>query len=121
MTSLPSQFNSIGYRSDQRRRLASRMPSTTATVIYEVPQGMSARIVKMFLCMTQTGSTTLQLHHVRPGETAGITNALYYDLSLAAKTTTVVDETLYLSGGDKIVAAASAASHICVTLYGEET
>lgn len=121
MTSLPSQFQEYGARDYPRRRLAARAAQTTATTLYEVPAGRSTRIDKIFFCSVHTGNATVRLHHIRPGESASTSNALYYDLSLSAKTTQTVDETLWMSAGDKLVVVGGTADHICVTVYGEES
>lgn len=120
MTSLPSQFQPRDARSSQRRKLASRLAKATASVAYEVPANKSARIDTMFFCSVHTGSATLRVHHLRPDESAATSNAIYYDLSLSAKSTTTVTTPIYMSAGDRILILAGTSDHICVTLYGEE-
>lgn len=121
MTSLPSQFQQAGARTYQARKLASRAAQTASTVLYEVPANRSARIETVVFCSVHTGSATVRLHHLRPQESVGINNPLYYDLSMSAKTTTVLSATVYMSAGDRLVISAGTADHVCVTVYGEET
>lgn len=120
MTSLPSQFQPIGHRTYPRRRLGARLAQLTALSVYETPADRTARIDKMFLCSVHTGNATVRVHHLKPGETASTSNALFYDLQLSAKTTQTIDATLWMSPGDKLVIIGGTADHICVTVYGEE-
>ncbi len=121
MTSLPSQFQPLGHRTYPARRLGARMAQDVPSTLYEAPANRSARIDTIFITSVHSGSEALRIHHVRPGESPSMSNALYYDLSVAAKSTTVVDATIYMTPGDKIVIQTSASDHVCVTLYGEET
>lgn len=121
MTSLPSQFQPLGFRTYMSRRLGARTAGAVASTLYEVPAGKSARIETIFICSVHSGGETLRIHHLRPDESPSISNSLYYDLSVSAKTTTVVTASLFMTSGDKIVIQAGSADHLCVTLYGEET
>jgi hypothetical protein len=80
-----------------------------------------ARIDTMFFASSHSGTVLLRVHHVRPGESASADNALYYDLSISPKTTTLVDATLWMVAGDRLVVSADSADHVVVTIYGEET
>jgi hypothetical protein len=120
MTSLPSQFQAIGARSFSKRRLSARMAKTTPGHVYEVPTGATTRIDTMFFASTHSGTVLLRVHHVRPGESAGADNALYYDLSISAKSTTLVSATVWMNSGDRIFVSADAADKVAVTIYGEE-
>ena len=121
MTSLPSQFQPLDARAYPRRRLAARYAKTSSNHVYEVPSGATARIDTMFFASAHTGTQLLRVHHVRPGESVGADNALYYDLSIAAKTTTLVDATLWMVAGDRLVVSADHSDRIIVTIYGEES
>lgn len=120
MTSLPSQFQELGFRDYPARRLAARAAQDVPSTLYEAPASRSARIDTIVITSVHSGSEALRVHHVRPGESPSISNALYYDLSVAAKTTTVLDARIYVTPGDKIVIQTTASDHVCVTLYGEE-
>ena len=121
MTSLPSQFQPLDHRAYPRRRLAARYAKLASSHVYEVPSGATARIDTMFFASAHSGTTLLRVHHVRPGESVGADNALYYDLSIAAKTTTLVDATLWMVAGDRLVVSADHSDRIIVTIYGEES
>ena len=117
----PNEFQPLQARSYPRRKLGSMLAKASAKTIYEVPANMSARIDTLVLCSTHSGTETITVQHVRPGETAGTSNSIYFDFSVSAKNSTFLDATLWMSAGDKILISASTADRICVTLYGEET
>lgn len=121
MTSIPSQFQPLGARDYPRRRLAARYAKTVASHVYEVPTGMTTRVDTMFFASSHSGSVSLRVHHVRSGEAVDANNALYYDVTISSKTTTVVDATLWMVAGDRIVVQADTADKVAVTLYGEES
>ena len=120
MTTLPSQIQPLNARAYPRRRLAARQAKTASNHVYEVPSGKAARIDTMFFASSHSGTVLLRVHHVRPGESAGADNALYYDLSIASKTTTLVNATLWMVAGDRLVVSADSADKVVVTIYGEE-
>lgn len=117
----PSEFQPLQARSYPRRKLASMLAKASAKTLYEVPAGMSVRVDTLVMCSVHSGNETITVQHVRPGETAGTSNSIYHDLSVTAKTTTVLDATLWLCAGDRIVIVAGTADRICVTAYGEES
>jgi hypothetical protein len=121
MTTLPSQFQPVDARSYVNRRLGAALAKATATTLYEVPADSTARVDTVFITSVHSGNETVRLHHVRPGEDASTSNALYYDLSVAAKATTVLfDAGILMTPGDRLVMVASHADRICVTVYGAE-
>jgi len=120
MTSLPSNIQPLSFRTYARRKLGSRLIRTTAVTLYEVPANKVAKIDTLVICSVHSGSATLRVHHLRPDETVATSNALYYDLSVAAKTTTVLTTPIYMTAGDELIIIGGTADHICVTIYGEE-
>lgn len=121
MTSIPSQYQPLNARSYPRRRLAARYAKTVSQHVYEVPSGKTARIDTMFFASAHSGTVLLRVHHVRPGESIGADNALYYDLSISAKTTNLISATIWMVGGDQLVVSADSSDKVVVTIYGEET
>lgn len=119
MTSLDA-YNLIGYRSFVSRRLAGKLATTGATILYECPSTLSAAIVSMWIVNTHSGNETIRVHHCRSGDSAGTSNALLYDLTINSKTTSVYDQPILMSPGDRIWFQASASDRIAVTIYGSE-
>lgn len=69
-------------------------PLTTATdnTMLQAPPGWRYVVTAIVMCSTSTATRTFRMHLLRTaaGETPAVTNALYYDVRLAANTTTNV-------------------------------
>jgi hypothetical protein len=119
MTTLASNFNDIPLPT--ARRLAAGLLKTTDSHIYQVPTGMAATIHSMWIASTHTGSVSVRISHARPSESLSTSNALLYDVTISSKTTTVYDQPMYLTAGDRIMVRADTADKICITIYGVES
>jgi hypothetical protein len=75
----------------------------------------------MWIASTHSAAVLIRVHHCRAGETPAISNALLFDVSIAAKTTVVYDAPVLLTAGDRIFLRADSADKLCVTLYGAES
>ncbi|MFO0451915.1 MAG: hypothetical protein ACK52I_25255 [Pseudomonadota bacterium] len=115
-----TRFNQNDRTSQFARKLASDLATTNPTVIYEVPSGMSARIVSMWLASNHNNNVAVRVFHTRGSEAAGTTNALLYDVTASANTTVVYDAPIFMAPGDRIWVRVATASTVCITLYGEE-
>jgi hypothetical protein len=114
-------YNTSDRTSQMARKLASDLATTSPTILYEVPSGMSARIVSMWVASNHNNSVAVRVFHTRGSETAGTTNALLYDVSASAHSTVVYDAPILMAPGDRIWVRVATASTVCITLYGEET
>jgi hypothetical protein len=115
------EFNTVYRESRRARKLVSKTAKTFSSVLFECPMDRNITLVSMHITSVHTGSVTLRLHHLTGGESEGISNALYYDLSISAKTTNIDDTIKYMTAGDRLTFSASGADHIVVTLYGYES
>jgi hypothetical protein len=113
-------YNAMDRTSNMARKLASDIATTNPVVLYEVPTGMSARILSLWISNNHNNAVQLRVFHTRSSESASTSNALLYDTSIAANITTVYDAPILMSPGDKIWIRAASATYVCVTLYGEE-
>lgn len=113
-------FNVNTRVSYMMRKLAADLTTTTERILYEVPSGMSARIVSIWIASNHNNNVNIRIFHTRAGESAANSNALFYDTSIPANTTTVYDSPVLMVAGDRIWIRSATASTICVTLYGEE-
>lgn len=104
-----------------RRRLASRTLQTGGTILYECPSSKATELLHLVLCNTHTGAVTVRVHHLLPSESAGVNNAIFYDLRLEAQSTVTDDGGFTLNAGERIYASASVGSVLCVALYGTES
>lgn len=120
MSSLPSDLNLSSRGSRPNRKLASKILTVANTIVYECPRERSTEIVAISLCNVSGAKVSMRLFHVIPADTAGTSNAIFYDYAIDTHSTTFVDSTLYMSPGDKLVAYASAASAITIIVYGIE-
>jgi len=101
------------------RRIAAGLAKTTASSIYEVPQGRSGRVSSVSICNTGASRVTVRLHHVLPGESAALSNAIFYDLELAGYSTVIDYTARSMNSGERIFAQASTASVVAFMVYGD--
>lgn len=101
-----------------RRKLASRVVPTTATIILECPKGRATKVEALVVCNVTNAQATIRIHHVTPVESTATSNAILYDLVVRPNSTTTIELPMYLVDGDRIVAQAGTASALCILLYG---
>lgn len=102
------------------RRLAARTAATVNAPLYECPQGRSATVESLVICNTSASAVAVRVFHTTPTETAAVGTAIFYDLSCAANSSTLVEFPLYLNAGERIVIYAATGSVVTVTAYGRE-
>lgn len=84
-------------------------------------------VTTMWIANTDGSARTIRLHHligVR-GESAAVSNSIFYDVSFAANSTMLVQGTVeeplfVLEATDMLVGRASTAGVVTITLYGEK-
>lgn len=95
--------------------LANTTLGITPTTIY-TSSGQSA-VTLIYFCNRSLAPITFTVHAVTNGETATLSNIIYYDVPLAPTDTFVLDtERLILDAGDSIVALASQVDSMSVTV-----
>lgn len=120
MSSLPTNFNVADRSLRPTRRLSARLLPAANLTVYECPQSRTCSVTSVVVANVTAAAEEVDLHHVIPTETAGTSNALLYSVSVAANSTMVIELPITLTAGDKLVAQGSAASALCVTLYGSD-
>jgi len=120
MSAFPS-VNLAPRSSRYQRRLACRRGTTTTSTLYECPAGNQSTVYSVWIANTTASAVTIRLHHLIPRESAAEENALFYGLSCAANTTTVVEVPIYLGPGEKLAAYASSSTAATFTVYGSES
>lgn len=119
MSRIQTGYNFDTTSARASRRIAASLARATASSIYEVPQGKSVRISSVSICNTGSARLTVRLHHVLPGESAALSNAIFYDLEVAGYST-VIDYTVRtMNSGERIFAQASTASVASFIVYGD--
>ena len=124
MSSIPSS-EAIGFNVRQRRdypsrKLASMSCTATERTLYECPSGKTCEIRHMHFTSTHTGSEPVSLWHVKASEATAFSNALFYEYGLSAKAYLSEDAPIFMLPGEKLIAKASAADRITITIYGIE-
>jgi len=105
------------------RQLGQLRPAnTTAASVYSPVAGQKTEIKSIFVC-NQTGNTpTFQIFHDEDGTTYDETTALYFNVAMAANTTTKLDDIhiwMHNSAGN-IGVRTSANNELTFTVYGIE-
>lgn len=79
----------------------------------------SRTVVKAIrICNTTSSDATFRIFVVPNAGSAGVSNAVYYDINLPANQTTADDGYLVLETGDSIVVQAGTANSITFTISG---
>lgn len=115
----------VSFNAQQRsgypaRKLASMSCTATERTLYECPSGKTCEIRHVHFTSTHTGSEPVSLWHVKASEATALSNALFYEYALSAKTYLSEDAPIYMLPGEKLIAKASAADRITITIYGIE-
>lgn len=113
-------YNDFARSSTPRRRLAQAVANSSTLRLYQCPAGKAARIDAIYVTNIHSGASDVSIHHVVPGETAGTSNAIYYQVAVAKAAVLIDDAPKYLLPGDQLMVASSTGAHVVVTVYGEE-
>ena len=90
-------------------------PLTTPSAVY-TSSGTTA-VTAMYLCNYSAGTVNVSVYVVPSAGTAGNTNIIYQNITIAAGDTYVIDtERLVLDNGETIQASADAGSAVNVTV-----
>lgn len=106
----------------QSRLLAQADLDRTADVfdtIYTASAGSEVKIKSIFVCNRST-TGTFQLCHDEAGTTYDTSNALFYDKTVTAGDTFIINDEIYLLETDSIGMSSDAANIFTITIYGEE-
>lgn len=108
-------------RDTVRKVLYRGNPGTSDTLLYTSPNlpGGRTEVSRIVVANTDTGAKTFRLHAVPKGGSVAVSNALFYDVSMAANTTVVHDvRGLVLEEGEMLRALQETVSKICLTITG---
>jgi len=87
--------------------------------IYTVGSGVETVIKSIYVCNRST-TGTLRLCHDEGGTSYDSSNALYYDHTITAGNTLVIDTPIYMTEADSLGASSDAANIFTISIYGEE-
>jgi hypothetical protein len=100
-------------------RLAQAEATTTYATIYTTPAATRTYIKNIDICNTTSGTLRFYIHLIPKGDTAGVSNALFYNAPINANTTVQWTGSDILTPGDLVQIKGSAAG-IAVTITGGE-
>lgn len=100
--------------------LAQTVASTTAAALYTVPASTQTVVSSVIIANTTASAATFRLFATRSGSTYDATTALFFDISVAANSSTTLQLGMGMAAGQALAIRASAASTLTVTAFGQE-
>lgn len=96
-------------------------PGTSDTLLYTSPNlpGARSEVLNIVVANIDSSARTFRLHLVAKGASSAVSNALFYDVSVAANTT-VIHESLRLimEEGYMLRGLQSVSAKLCITITG---
>lgn len=99
----------------------AQLSTTNATALVAPTRKTKALVSKVALCNTSGSAVTYRLFATESGSSFGVTNALYYDKSLAANTTDFLDFgeiPLAIDYDGQLAARCNTADVLTITVFG---
>lgn len=101
--------------------LGQSAPSTTANAdLYTVASGRSAVVSSIAICNVTGTAATYRIFQRIAGAAAGVANAIAYDATVAANSTTSVELKITLGATDVITVQSGTGSALTFTANGSE-
>ena len=91
---------------------------TSAATLYTVPGSTTTIVKQIALCNTAAAARTVTIHLVPSGGSASATNAILYEVSVDAKSTTFVNLSAVMATGDILQGSASVGTSVTVHSFG---
>ena len=96
--------------------------NTTAATLYTRPQNTTAYLDQLFVCNVTGGAVTCRIFYDDDGATYSVGTALYYDKSVAANDTLLIDLKIGMDTANGTVGVQTGtADALTFTLFGEES
>ena len=96
-------------------------PGTSDTLLYTSPTlpGARSEVLQIIVTNTDSSARTLWMHMVPKGGSNAVSNALFYEVSFASNTTTILDSLrLMMEEGYMLRGSQVAANKLCITITG---
>ena len=96
-------------------------PGTSDTLLYTSPNlpGARSEVLQIVVANTDSSARTLWMHMVPKGGSNAVSNALFYEVSFASNTTTILDSLrLMMDEGYMLRGSQVAANKLCITITG---
>jgi len=109
-------------RRGPKRQLGQLRPAdTNAASLYSPVSNIVTMISSVFISETSGTARTFRIFHDDNGTTFDETTALYFDVAIAANTTTPISLNIFMSDpAGNLAVRSSANSALTFTVYGEE-
>ncbi len=104
----------------QTKLHASVQLGNSVATHYTVPGSTTAIVKQIVLCNTTASNTTVDVHLVPSGGTAGVSNALLYNMTVDANSTLFVNVAAVMATSDFIAAKANLATTVTMHSFGIE-
>jgi len=101
-------------------RFHSELLSTNEVTVVSGQQGQKFAIDSIWIANAHSSGVATTIRHVPFNQTSSASYNLYSAVSIAANTTVVIDDPIYLLSGDKLTAFAATADKISMVVYGRE-
>lgn len=88
----------------------SRPSATTNTTIYTAPASTTTLVTSLFVVNTSATSTTARIFVVNSGGSAGVSNAVYYNVNIPGNDTLLANAVPVLAASDFLVVYATLAT-----------
>lgn len=96
-------------------------PGTSDTLLYTSPNlpGARSEVLNIVVANIDSSARTFRMHMVPKGGSVAVSNALFYDVSVTANTTTIHDSLrLVMEEGYMLRGLQSVAAKLCITITG---
>jgi hypothetical protein len=104
----------------QTKLHASVQLGNSVATHYTVPASTTTIVKQLVLCNTTASNATVDVHLVPSGGTAGVSNALVYNLTVDALSTMFVNVAAVMATSDFISAKANVAATVTMHSFGIE-
>lgn len=110
----------MAYQTVTPLQLGQAVATTSAATLYTVPASTRTYVKNIDIVNTSASSATVDVYLVASAGTAGVSNALFYQQTVAPKTNIQWQGTQVLSAGATIQIKASATTTFTITISGGE-
>lgn len=103
------------------RQLAQATPADTpAASLYTPGDGVEAIVKRIIICNTSGSNAAFDIFHDDDGTTYNTTTQLYFNQTLTAGLTRVLDDEIYVDSAGSIGAASDTTAALTFSVYGDE-
>jgi hypothetical protein len=103
------------------KTLGQQAPANTSNAdVYTVPSATEAIISSIFICNTTSTATTFRIFQRIDGAAAGVANAIAYDQTIPANSTTTIESKITMNAADVLTVRSGTSNSLTFTVNGSE-